>query len=111
MKSQEELETERITLKETKKKFNELTVFLDEDDAKKTATLFLRKPDKHVRSLISTILSRPGQGSKAVEAVLRNLYIGGDNIDEVCKNDYAIASADEAVVEMLQVHKAVLKKN
>lgn len=109
MKSKEELEQERQTLIANKQRFNELEVYLEEDNTDLTATLFLKKPDKKCRALVGELASRnPG---KAVEAAIRNTYIGGDSLDIVCNNDYALASAEEGVVKMLEVQKAVLKKN
>jgi hypothetical protein len=111
MKSNEELNKERIELKEKYGKFNEITVFLEEDNSEKTATLFLRKPDKTCRRVVGELASK--NGMKAIEAAIRNTYIEGfgDKIEDVVNNDYALASAEESIVEMLAVQKATLKKN
>lgn len=105
----EEIET---ALKEKGIKFNTVTVFLEEDNTEKTATFFLRKPDKTVRGLIGRIAQK--DGLQAVYAAIKNLEIkdvGGDDVEILMKNDYALASAEEAVVSMLEVQKAILKKN
>lgn len=109
MKTAEELQTEKQELLAKYGKLNEVTVFLEEDNSEKTATLFLRKPDKTVRSLVGKIAMN--DGIKAVSAFLQNLYIGGDSLEIVLSNDYALASTEEAVVDMLSVQKAILKKN
>lgn len=110
MKSQEELEQERIELIAKHGKINEVTIFLDEDDVEKTATIFLRKPDKKARKVTWELIGDK-KSDKAIEFFLRNLYIGGDLLDPILANDYAVASVDSAIVEMIDVHRATLKKN
>lgn len=106
----EEIEQIESELKEQKIKHNVVTVFLDEDDSTKTATFFLRKPDKTVRKLIGSLAQK--DGLEAVYAAIKNLDLGkGDSVELLRTNDYALASAEGAVVEMLQVQQATLKKN
>lgn len=87
-----------------------ITVPLDEDDSDKVAVIYLKKPDKSVRSLVTKFVSS-GNFDKAVEAALKNLYIGGDNLDLITKNDDAMAACEDVIAEMLTVQKATLKKN
>ena len=70
--------------------------------------MFLKKPDRTVRSIIGSLAKDP---IKAVEAALKNLYVGGDSLNIVTSNDDALVSCEDAIVEMLVVQKAVLKKN
>lgn len=90
-------------------KVNTLEVFLDEDDATKVATIYLKRPDRTTRTIVGKLAGV--DSSKAIEACLKALYIGGDSLELVLKNDYALAGCEGAVVEMLQVQQAVLKKN
>ena len=46
MKTETELKLEKEKLKQTHGKVREMVVFLDTDDEDKTATIFLKKPDK-----------------------------------------------------------------
>jgi hypothetical protein len=110
MKTEDELNKERAELKEKYGKFNEVEIFLDEDDTEKTATIFLRKPDKKARKVTWELIGEK-KSDKAIEFFLRNLYIGGDALDPILSNDYALASVDSAIVEMIDVHRATLKKN
>lgn len=101
-----------MTLEELKTKYGKvstLTVPLDEDDATKVATIYLKKPDRTIRSAIAAMASK--DGLKAVELALKNLYIGGDDLNLVTKNDNALVGCEEAIVELLYVQKAILKKN
>lgn len=106
---QEEINKIEQELKEQKIKHNIITVFLDEDDESKTATFFLRKPDRTVRKLIGSLASK--DGLEAVYAALKNLYIKGDSIEAIRSNDYALASAENSVVDMLKVQESSIKKN
>lgn len=96
-------------LKQKYGKVNTITVPLDEDDASKVAIIYLKKPDRTTRSLVGKLAGV--DSSKAIEAALKNLYIGGDALSLVLTNDDALASCEEAIVELLMVQKAVLKKN
>lgn len=110
MKTTEELATELEVLKKKYGKIRSLIVPLDEDDDNLTATLFLKKPDKSIRSMIGT-LAQKGDNNKIIEATLKALYVGGDDLNVVINNDDAFASCDEPLAELLQVKKAELKKN
>jgi len=110
MKTEIELKLELEKLKQTHSKVRELVVFLDTDDETKTATLFLKKPDKSTRSMVNKLVSQD-KYDRAVEACLKALYVGGDDLNLVLNNDDAIESAGMGVVELLTVQKAILKKN
>ena len=110
MKTEIELNLELEKLKNTHGKVRELVVFLDTDDETKTATLFLKKPDKSTRSMVNKLVSQD-KYDRAVEACLKALYVGGDDLNLVLNNDDAIESAGMGVVELLTVQKAILKKN
>lgn len=85
-------------------------VALDEDDVLKKAVIYLKKPDKTTRSMVSKF-AQSGKYDIAVEAALKQLYIGGDDLQLILTNDDAIASCDEVIAELLSVQKATLKKN
>ena len=107
MKTEIELETELEKLKKTHKVVRTLEVFLD-TDTEETATLFLKKPDKTTRSLVSKLVNQD-KFSNAVVACLNALYIGGDELKLVTENDDAVESAGMGVVDLLTVQKAILK--
>ena len=109
MKTKEELELELVKFKQVHKVVRTLEVFLD-TDSDEIATLFLKKPDKTTRSLVSKLVSQD-KYDRAVVACLNALYIGGDELKLVNDNDDAIESAGLGVVELLKVQQAVLKKN
>lgn len=111
MKTKDELHEVKTALLAQHKKVRTLEVPLDEDDDSKIATLFLKKPDKDIRNMIGTLANKPNTpNSKIIEATLKALYIGGDDLNLVLSNDDAFAACDEALSELLSVQKAVLKK-
>lgn len=110
MKNEIELKQELEKLKQTNSSVREMVVFLDTDDETKTATIFLKKPDKTTRSIVSKLVNQD-KFDRAVVACLNALYLGGDELKLVTENDDAIESAGMGVVELLQVQKATLKKN
>lgn len=110
MKTKEELAEIKTALLAQHKKVRTLEVPLDEDDVTQFATLFLKKADKSIRSMIGA-LAQKSDNTKLIEATLKALYIGGDELSIVLNNDDAFASCDEALSEILQVQKATLKKN
>ena len=110
MKNEIELKQELEKLKQTNSSVREMVVFLDTDDETKTATIFLKKPDKTTRSIVSKLVNQD-KFDRAVVACLNALYLGGDELKSITENDDAIESAGMGVVELLQVQKATLKKN
>lgn len=109
MKTEEQLNSEKESLKLKHGKVITLEVPVDQDDLSKIATIYLKKPDRTTRSLISTLAQK--DGLKAIEAALKNLYIGGDDLNSVVSNDDAVVACEDAIIEMLSVQKATLKKN
>ena len=83
-------------------KVNTLIVPLDEDDNTKVA-------DRTSRKIIGDLAQK--DVLKAVEAGLKALYIGGDSLELITKNDDALVSCTEPIIDMLEVQKATLKKN
>lgn len=83
---------------------------LDEDDETKVATFHLKKPDATARRIISKTVGG-SMPQKAVIVGFRSLWIGGDDVSILETNEDARVSAEEALVEILQVQKAIIKKN
>ena len=102
-----ELKQIEDTLKQQFKPVISLTVELDDDGT--TATIFLKKPDRHTYSMVSRLVST--DSVKAIESALKNMYIGGDKLDLVIHNDDALMSCESAIVEIMQKKQAIIKKN
>jgi len=83
---------------------------LDDDDASKKLVFYLRKPDKQTRSLISK-LATGAVPEKAVIAGFNALRVAGDDAAALQNNDDALLSAEDALIEILRVQKATIKKN
>lgn len=109
MKTPEDLAKIKEALQLKHKKVIEVEVPMDEDDESVTATIFLRKPDNVTRSIIAKLVDKDPM--KALEATLKNIYIGGDELSVVLANEDALPSLDGVIAQMLDVQKAVIKKN
>jgi hypothetical protein len=107
MKTKDELEQELTALKAKYKTVYSIEAPLNDEGL--IATIFLKKPDRVAQMMIGKLVSKDKYS--AIEAGLKNLYIGGDEIKLVTENDDALLSCEDALVEMLSVQKATLKKN
>lgn len=104
--TQEELDA----LKSKYGKITTVEIPLDEDDDSKKLTFYLRKPDKATRKMIAK-LAKGEVAERAVLAGFNALRVAGDEVSELEKNDDAMISAEDALIEILSVQKAVIKKN
>jgi len=91
-------------------KITTVTIPLDEDDETKVLTYHLRKPDKATRKMISK-LANSEMPERAVLAGYNALRVAGDEVKELENNDDALISAEDALIEVLKVQKATIKKN
>ena len=48
---------------------------------------------------------------KAIENLIRTLYIGGDDVSKITENFDALRAAEGACLEMIKAKEGVLKKN
>lgn len=109
MKTREELDKEKASLKLKHKDVYEVDVLLD-DSEENTATIFLRSVDRITYNQVIKFVG--GNDSfKPLEIFIKALYIGGEPMETIINNDYAIRSLDGVVAEMLYVKQSVLKKN
>lgn len=107
----EEQNNEQL-IAELKAKYGKITTViipLDEDDASKVLTFYLKKPDKLTRSMIAKVAQTSSERAtiKGFEA----LKVGGDDIASLQSNDDAMIIAEDALVQILAVQKAIIKKN
>lgn len=79
------------------------------DDSGKTVTIFLRKMDRLVYKTVSALIQK--ESLMGVESLLRQLYIGGDNLESIINDFDLLRSAESTIVELLQAKQGELKKN
>jgi hypothetical protein len=104
---------EEKQIEELKVKYGKITTViipLDEDDDTKVLTFYCRKPDKQTRKMISK-LANGEIPERAVLAGFNALRVAGDEVSALEKNDDAMISAEDALIELLKVQKATIKKN
>ena len=104
--------TEEQLIADLKAKYGKVitvTIPLDEDDETKVLKYHLKKPDKTVRKMVSKMAEKSSEN--AVIAAYNALRVGGDEVAALQSNDDALLSAEYALVEILAVQKASIKKN
>jgi hypothetical protein len=109
MKTTEELAEIKTALKTANKVVYELEVPIDEDETI-FATLFLKKPDRSILSMLTALINK-GDMYRAIDAFLKAVYIGGDELSIVTTNDDALIACESAVVQMIERKKVTLKKS
>ena len=85
-----------------------LTVPTSEDETQ-TATIYLKKLDRATYSAVSKLISK--DELQATEVLLKNLYIGGDDLKLITDNFDALRSASISIVPIIEAKGATLKKN
>ncbi len=108
-KTEKELQTElaEIKAKHAGIPIFKLETFINEDDEQKR-TIFLRKPTRLVRSAGEKVAATDAW--KGVETFLRGMYLGGDDIDEIVKNDDALMIAGECVMDIIKLKPGNVQK-
>jgi hypothetical protein len=105
------MENEQL-IAELKAKYGKVKTIIiptDEDEDCAKLVFHLKSPDKQTRKMISGLAEKSSE--KAVMAGYRALWVGGDDVSELERNDYALISAEDALIEILKVQKATIKKN
>jgi len=108
-KTQEELAAIKLTLQATHKPLFTIVVPVDEDETE-TRTVFLKKFDRQVLSAVQKLATGPDP-VKAVEAFVKNTYVGGDDISEIINNFDMLRSIEPVIIEMITAKRATLIKN
>lgn len=78
-----------------------LETYIDDDEGDKRR-LILKKPDRLTRKAAEKIMTDKGT-QDAIELYLRAMTVGGDDVEEVIKNDSAFFAAGECVAEIITI--------
>ena len=109
MKTKEELDSLEVTLKA---QYGTIyTVGVPVEDSDEERTIFLKKIDRNTLAAAQKIMSSSSDTFKVVEMIIKNTYVGGDELAEILSNFDMIRSLESVIVEMMTVKKATLKKN
>ena len=108
-KTQEELTNELTELRSKNSKVREFIIPIDEDDETQTVTLFLKPVNKMVRQIVEKTAKTNVE--KAVYDGLKLLQLGGDSLDLITNNDYAMVVAEQGLVKYMAVADVIIKKN
>lgn len=101
-KTEKQLEKD---LSELKAKLGEkpifaLTTYIDEDEEQER-TIYLVKPNRLTRQAGEKEIQKSAW--KGAEVFLRGMYKGGDDLDEIIKNDDAMMIASEQLVHVIKL--------
>lgn len=94
---------------ELKAKYGTVYTLSVQDSTDKIITVYLRKMDRLVYKTVSALIQK--DSLMGVESLLKQLYIGGDNIEAIINDFDALRNAESTLVELLQAKQGELKKN
>lgn len=99
-------------LKEKHGKITTVIIPYEVKDEEKELTFYLKKPDKLARKMIAK-LSEGEIPERAVIAGFNALRVAGNEVKELefCEDEDALIVAEKALITVLRVRNAVIKKN
>lgn len=80
------------------------------DEETEHATIFLKDVDRKARVMIGKVAGG-NDPINAIEVAINSLYIGGDAKEKITKNEIALLSCQDVILEMMETKTATLKKN
>lgn len=84
-----------------------LTTYIN-DDEEQPRTIILKKPNRLTRTASEKVAKTDPY--KGVETFLRGMYVGGDDLEEIIKNDDALMIAGETLIDLIKVREGNLQK-
>ena len=97
-------ELKELKAKNEGKALFRIDVYLDDqEDEEFKRSIIVRKPNRITRTAGEQMVQK--DTFKAVEVYLRGMYIGGDDLDEIIKNDDAIQAIGEPLIDIITVKK------
>lgn len=109
LKDEATLKGEYELLKKSHPKVDQVVVNLDGDDETQVCNIFVKYPTRAEYNNIMKLYNI--EVINAIEAWVKYCYIGGDPLEVILSNDYALRSLDYAMSSILYVRQSVLKKN
>jgi len=100
-----------MTAQGTKKAVGDWTLRLPKDRGQKDFfEIYLKELDEPTYMAAATLIGK-GKEVETVKFLLKNLWVGGDPVDEVTKNFISVRAASEPMLEILNPASGELKKN
>lgn len=107
--AKQNLQDELAELRSKHGKVREFIVPCDEDDETKTVTLFLRPCDRKTEDMINK--NARTSRERATIMGLTALRLGGEALELITSNEYALRAAEAGLVEYMEPGKVLIKKN
>ena len=97
---------------QSEKKQGDFTLELPKDGSgPENWTIELKSLDEDLYVAVSKLMRREGKELDAVKFLIRNLWVSGDNPEQVCKDWRAVYAATEQILSLLPQGQGRLKKN
>jgi len=106
MKTKEELQAEKESLRGQYNKIYELTVATNDEETE-FCTIFLRSLDEQVYKAVNTIIERDELG--AARVLINSLYIGGDKKETITSDFDCLVAASKYLGNMFKTRKASIE--
>jgi len=98
--------------KQGEKKQGKFTLTLPKDGSgPEMWTVQLKDLPEDIYVAASRLFRKEGKELEGMKFLIRNLFVGGDDMNEVCKDWKAVYAAAEQIMSILPDGQGVLKKN
>lgn len=98
--------------KQGEKKQGKFTLTLPKDGSgPEVWTIQLKDLPEDIYVAASRLFRKEGKELEGMKFLIRNLFAGGDEINDVCKDWKAVYAAAEQIMSILPEGQGVLKKN
>lgn len=74
-------------------------------------TIHLKEIPEDIYIAASSLFKKDGKELQGMKFIIRNLYVDGDNIEDVCKDWKAVFASAEQIMSLLPQAQGRLKKN
>ena len=110
MKTQEELDIEFNILKNKYETVYTVTVPVsDSEDEETNYTFFIREMDRATYKQAINVMAK--DSLQAIELLMKNLWVGGDDVKIVFEDFKVLRSLESPLAELFNTRRADIKKN
>src|ERR1700722_20188130 len=106
-KTKEEIAQIKAALKAQYNQLNEIEI--ENDNGEVSRTIFLKKLDRNTLSAVLKIIKQ--DELKGSEVLLRNTYVGGDDLDEIVNDLEMLLGIQSVLGNLFTAKSAKLKKS
>lgn len=97
------------TIQQLKQKYTDVYTLTVETSKGEEVSVHLRALDRQTYKIVSKLMEK--DELSAVESLIKQLWIGGDEAAKICDDFQALRSATISLLDMLRPKEGSLKKN